>query len=47
MILVTAKRNLRQAPLERRKLSHVLLVIPPASHASQAHTKSCDMISGV
>ena len=47
MTSFSAKSGLHQAPLKRRKLSHLLLVIPLAFDASQVNTKSCGMISGI
>jgi hypothetical protein len=42
-----ARRRLHRTPLKRRKLSHVFLMTPLSVGASQVHTKSCDVISGV
>jgi hypothetical protein len=42
-----ARRRLHRTPLKRRKLSHVFLMTPLSVGASQVHTKSCDVISGI
>jgi hypothetical protein len=50
LILMTrflARSRLHRTPLKRRKLSHVILMTPLPVDASQVHTKSCDVISGV
>ena len=47
MIRFLTRRRLHRTPLKRRKLSHVFLMTPPPVHASQVHTKPCDVISGV
>jgi hypothetical protein len=50
LILMTrflARRHLHRTPLKLRKLSHAFLMTAPPADASQVHTKSCDVISGV
>jgi hypothetical protein len=47
VIRFLARSRLHRTPLRRRKLSHVFLMTLLSVDASQVHTESCDVISGI